>query len=230
MLLKTAKRARISVLKAGYHVATLVKMHLINLPTEKSWADPTRQVEFVFENTEGTIKHWCNLDGFVNKTDLEEGGLYFTGKGIPAGFELRSTEGYDESYLVNSKTGKRVLHTRNLLIVKGKETVVEDKAIDAMITKGDNVEFAQRANAKGKLVDCESKCRKANRMFAEAIVDLGFPVDQDIDTDNIEEISAELTNSEVGIKVREIEGSEKTEIHYFIEADKAQELMDATDL
>lgn len=187
----------------------------IRLETEKAWKDLTIQYEVELTCAAGNIKHWFNTKGYVNESDYQEptdkntGLLYGTQQ--PKGHSFMSTDGYSERYLVNNKTGQRVIHNFSKVVVNGKTSVMTDDKIDALIDAGTEVEIL-----------VESKTRTAQRMFVEFALDCGVTPGEEFSFEDI-------TGAEVGVMVRENlsgrttkSGKIATEVHYFMDKEKCE--------
>lgn len=91
-----------ALLQPGRHLCAIkTAADTLSKPNDM-WKDRTPQVEVVFEDTNGKIiTGWYNLKGYQKQDDFADGKA-------PKGFEFRSSEGNDEQYLVDLKTGNRV--------------------------------------------------------------------------------------------------------------------------
>lgn len=95
-------------LPIGLHLMKIVHANeQEKLSKGANWDDPSNEVEVKFKCDKGTIMEWYHLDGYQKKADFidEDTGEQ---EPTPKGCTFKSSDNYNEDYLVNKKTNERV--------------------------------------------------------------------------------------------------------------------------
>lgn len=200
-------------LTPGFYVGTIKAITEVLLEKTKEWSDQTKQIQVIVATAEGSIKHWFHDAGFISQSDYDKDGLLH-GQQIPAGWSFKSTEGFNEGYLVNDTTKQRKKHNVSKVVIDGTERIMTDSKIDEEIAKGKEVTFIK-----------ESKCRTAQRILGEFAYNAGARDEVDF---------VDLIGNSVGFKVAETGRTNKSgdaicEVKYFTTAESMEEKLAEVD-
>jgi len=158
-----APQSRFRALVAGLYVLTIKNLIEVLLEPKSScpWVDKTKEISVTLEHPTGSVILKFHESGYVSEADYAKDGIMF-GVSIPNGCEFMSSDNTadkKENYLCR-KDAKgnwmRIPHTISVVSIKGKNVTMDDKKINAMIERGEDVEIVK-----------ESKSRISQRMFNE---------------------------------------------------------------
>ena len=158
-----APKSGFRALAAGLYVLVIKNLleNRLEAKSECPWIDQTKEIKVQLEHEKGSVIHTFHQAGFVSQADYAKDGILF-GQAVPKVCEFLSSvnsENKEELYLCKKdKQGNwnRIPHTVSFVSYKGKNVVMDDSKIDALIENGEDIEILK-----------ESKSRIAQRMFNE---------------------------------------------------------------
>lgn len=211
-----APKAGFKALIEGLYILLIKSCSTVTLVPKSvvPWTDATVEHKITLEdmNGSGSVIHQFHEDGYISAADYEPKGILH-GQQIPKGCEFLSSDnsaGNEEQYLCRKVDGEwqRIKHDVSRVSIAGKESVMKDDKIDAMLDNGEDITIVT-----------ESKSRIAKRMFNEFAFLSGLRA-EDFDREiTFEDFAGLAIGAKVGVKTYGADDKEFSFVKKFYSAE-----------